>query len=123
METLVTAYLVNHDPLLKAASDFIFQNRPIKKDSYWDKIKTTYPEIATKILDLVVFNVKEEDLKKDWTIMSQQKKYRRIHIIPKLQFFGPQIIAATCDLVKVKYVIPYFADITLVSSMYYVCTC
>ena len=23
METLVTAYLVNHDPLLKAASDFI----------------------------------------------------------------------------------------------------
>jgi len=65
METLVTAYLVNHDPLLKAASDFIFENRPIKKDSYWDKIKTTYPEIATKILDLVVFNVKEEDLKKD----------------------------------------------------------
>ena len=65
METLVTAYLVNHDPLLKAASDFIFENRPIKKDSYWDKIKTIYPEIATKILDLVVFNVKEEDLKKD----------------------------------------------------------
>ena len=42
METLVTAYLVNHDPLLKAASDFIFENRPIKKDSYWDKIKTNY---------------------------------------------------------------------------------
>ena len=55
------AYLVNHDPLLKAASDFIFQNRPTD----WDKIKTTYPEIATKILDLVVFNVKEEDLKND----------------------------------------------------------
>ena len=67
METFVTAYLVNHDPLLKAASDFIFQNGPIKKDSYWDKIKTTYPEIATmpKLLDLVVFNVKDEDLKKD----------------------------------------------------------
>ena len=42
METLVTAYLVNHDPLLKAASDFIFENRLIKKD-LWDKIKTTYP--------------------------------------------------------------------------------
>ena len=54
-----------HDPLLKAAFDFIFQNRPIKKDSYWDKIKTTYPEIATKILDLVVLNVKAEGLKKD----------------------------------------------------------
>ena len=37
-----THYLVNHDPLLKAASDFIFENRPIKKDSYWDKIKTNY---------------------------------------------------------------------------------
>ena len=53
--------MVNNDPLLKAASDFIFQNRPTD----WDKIKTTYPEIATKILDLVVFNVKEEDLKND----------------------------------------------------------
>ena len=61
METLVTSYLVNDDLLLKAASDFIFQNRPIKKDSTWDKIKTTYPEIATKMLDLVVF----EDTKQE----------------------------------------------------------
>ena len=67
--------MVNHDPLLKAASDFIFQNRPIKKDSYWDKIKTTYPEIATKILDLVVFNVKEEDLKKRMNNYVATKKY------------------------------------------------
>ena len=65
MEILVTAYLVNYDPLLQAASAFIFKNRPIKKDAAWDKIKTTYPEIATKILDLVVFDAKE-DQEKDW---------------------------------------------------------
>ena len=59
MEILVTSYLVNSDPLLKVASDFVFKNRPIKKDASWNKIKTTYPEIATKILDLMVFEVKE----------------------------------------------------------------
>ena len=65
MEILVTAYLVNYDPLLQAASAFIFKNRPIKKDAAWDKIKTTYPEIATKILDLVVFDAKEDQ---DWML-------------------------------------------------------
>ena len=66
MEILVTAYLVNYDPLLQAASAFIFKNRPIKKDAAWDKIKTTYPEIATKILDLVVFDTKEDQ---DWMLL------------------------------------------------------
>ena len=58
MEILVTAYLVNYDPLLQAASAFIFKNRPIKKDA-------AYPEIATKILDLVVFDAKEDQ---DWML-------------------------------------------------------
>ena len=60
METLVTAYLVNHVPLLKAASNFIFQNRPMKIDASWEKIKAMYPEIGTRILDLVVFDSKDD---------------------------------------------------------------
>ena len=74
MEILVTAYLVNYDPLLQAASAFIFKNRPIKKTliylKSWDKIKTTYPEIATKILDLVVFHAKE-DQEQDWMLSTE----------------------------------------------------
>ena len=56
MDILVTAYLLNHNLLLKEVSKFIFDNRgSILKCEQWDEIKTEHPGIATKVIDLIVF--------------------------------------------------------------------
>ena len=42
---------------LEKASKFIFQNHgKIKKPEEWDQIKKTHPHIATKVMDLIVFD-------------------------------------------------------------------
>ena len=57
MEITFFAYLINNDTLLEKASKFIFQNHgKIKKPEEWDQIKKTHPHIATKVMDLIVFD-------------------------------------------------------------------
>ena len=57
MEITFVAYLINNDALLEKASKFIFQNHgKIKKPEEWDQIKKTHPNIATKVMDLVIFD-------------------------------------------------------------------
>ena len=61
MEIVVAAYLINHDHLLQEGSKFIFNNRgSIKKCAEWDEIKTRHPGIATKVMDLIVFDDRTE---------------------------------------------------------------
>merc|ERR1712062_550903 len=56
MEITFTAYLIDNDQLLQKASKFISNNiGAIKKPDQWDQIKKTYPHIATKVMDLIVF--------------------------------------------------------------------
>ena len=56
MEVLAVAYQVQDDFLLKTATEFIINNRGrIKKRGDWDKLQEAFPEIATKVIDLVVF--------------------------------------------------------------------
>ena len=56
MEITFTAYLIDNDQLLQKASKFISNNiGAIKKPDQWDQIKKTYPHIATKVMDLVIF--------------------------------------------------------------------
>ena len=57
VEITFTAYLISKDKLLQSASNFIFENRgSIKKCDLWDQITKTHPEIAIKIMDLIVFD-------------------------------------------------------------------
>jgi len=57
MEITFTAYLIDNDQLLQKASKFISNNiGAIKKPEQWDNIKKTYPHIATKVMDLIVFD-------------------------------------------------------------------
>ena len=61
MEIVVAAYLINDDFLLQKGSEFIFNNRgTIKKCAEWDDVKTRHPGIATKVMDLIVFDDKAE---------------------------------------------------------------
>ena len=56
MAIAFVAYLINNDYLLEKASKFIFQNHgKIKKPEEWDHIKRSHPHIATKVMDLVIF--------------------------------------------------------------------
>ena len=57
VEITFTAYLISKDKLLQSASNFIFENRgSIKKCDLWHQITKTHPEIAIKIMDLIVFD-------------------------------------------------------------------
>ena len=57
MEITFATYLINNEPLLEKASKFIFRNHwKIKKPEEWDQIKKTHPHIATKVMDLIVFD-------------------------------------------------------------------
>ena len=56
MEIAFTAYMVEHEHLLQKASQFLINNAgAIKKPERWDQIKTTHPQIAIKVMDLIVF--------------------------------------------------------------------
>lgn len=56
MEIALTAYMVEHEHLLQKASQFLINNAgAIKKPERWDQIKTTHPQIAIKVMDLIVF--------------------------------------------------------------------
>ena len=60
METAFTAYTIGNEELLKRASGFIIKNAgAIKKPEQWDEIKKTHPQIATKVMDLIVFEQDE----------------------------------------------------------------
>ena len=60
MEIAYTAYVVSNEELLKKASGFIIKNAgAIKKPEQWDEIKKTHPQIATKVMDLIVFEHEE----------------------------------------------------------------
>ncbi len=57
LETMVTAFLVNSEELMKASSTFALEHRgQILKGENWDRIKLTYPQIAAKVLDEIIFN-------------------------------------------------------------------
>ena len=57
LEITFMAFLIAKDELLQAASTFIFENRgAVKKSDLWKQIKKTHPEIAIKIMDLIVFD-------------------------------------------------------------------
>ena len=57
MEITATAYLLDNDQLLQRASAFIFDHRgSIKQTEKWDQIKVMHPGIATKVMDLIVFD-------------------------------------------------------------------
>ena len=61
VEITYTAFLTSKDELLQSASKFIFENRgSIKKCDVWNQIKKTHPEIAIKIMDLIVFDAETE---------------------------------------------------------------
>ena len=61
VEITYTAFLTSKDELLQMASKFIFENRgSIKKGDVWNQIKKTHPEIAIKIMDLIVFDAKTD---------------------------------------------------------------
>ena len=56
MEITFAAYLINNETLLQKASQFIFNNHGnIKKPAEWDQIKKSHPHVATKVMDLIVF--------------------------------------------------------------------
>ena len=56
MAITFVAYLINNDSLFEKASKFIFQNHGnIKKPEEWDQITKTHPNIATKVMNLVIF--------------------------------------------------------------------
>ena len=56
MEIAFTAYLIEHEQLLKKASKFIINNAgQIKKPDNWDQITNTHPQITKKVMDLVIF--------------------------------------------------------------------
>jgi len=56
MAITFAAYLINNDSLFEKASKFIFQNHGnIKKPEEWDQITKTHPNIATKVMNLVIF--------------------------------------------------------------------
>ena len=60
MEIAYTAYVVSNEELLKKASGFIIKNAgAIKKPEQWDQIKKNHPQIATKVMDLIVFEHEE----------------------------------------------------------------
>ena len=57
MEITFTAYLIDNDQLLQKASKFISNNiGAIKKPDQWDQITKNYPHIATKVMNLIVFD-------------------------------------------------------------------
>ena len=57
MEITFVAYLINNDTLLEKASKFMIENHgKIKKPEQWDQIKKTHPHIATKVMDLIIFD-------------------------------------------------------------------
>ena len=61
VEITYTAFLTSKDELLQMASKFIFENRgSIKRSDIWNQIKKTHPEIAIKIMDLIVFDAKTD---------------------------------------------------------------
>ena len=57
MEITFVAYFINNETLLKKASQFMVENHgKIKKPQQWDQIKKTHPHIATKVMDLIIFD-------------------------------------------------------------------
>jgi len=71
MEIAFTAYLVNNEELLKKASRFIINHAgAIKKPEQWDRIKKGYPDIATKVMDLIIFDKDE--------VLDPAKKKRKV---------------------------------------------
>ena len=71
MEIAFTAYLVNNEELLKKASRFIINHAgAIKKPEQWDRIKKGYPHIATKVMDLIIFDKDE--------VLDPAKKKRKV---------------------------------------------
>ena len=57
MEITVAAHLVDNHELLEKASNFIFEKRgSIQKCELWDQIRKKNPEIAAKVMDLIVFD-------------------------------------------------------------------
>ena len=64
MEIAFTAYLIEHEQLLKKASKFIINNAgEIKKPDKWDQITNTHPQITKKVMDLVVFKTQSLTIK------------------------------------------------------------
>ena len=56
MTITLVAYLIDNEQLLQKASKFISNNvGAIKKPEQWDQIKKTHPHIATKVMDMIVF--------------------------------------------------------------------
>ena len=56
MTITLAAYLIDNEQLLQKASKFITENvGGIKKPEQWDQIKKTHPHIATKVMDMIVF--------------------------------------------------------------------
>ena len=57
MDILVTASKIDNAELIKSASDFCIKNRgQIRKMKNWDELKTKYPIIASKFLEMAVFS-------------------------------------------------------------------
>ena len=66
MEITFTAYLIDNDQLLQKASKFISNNiGTIKKPEQWDQINKTYPHIAKKVIDLILFDNQPSPPKKN----------------------------------------------------------
>ena len=56
MEIAVAAYLVENDQLLQKASKFIIDNvGALKEPEDWNQVTKTYPHIATKVMNLIMF--------------------------------------------------------------------
>ena len=57
MVVTVAAHLIENNQLLEKASNFIFEKRgSIRKCELWHQIRKKNPEIAAKVMDLIVFH-------------------------------------------------------------------
>ena len=60
IKTIYTADIMNNDELLKAAVEFMAQNRGnIKKCSFWDHFKARDPETFAKLMEKMFFETDE----------------------------------------------------------------
>jgi hypothetical protein len=57
IDRLFVGYLVNNSELMETATEFASENQgKVKKCENWNDIQKTYPDIATKLLDAVIFS-------------------------------------------------------------------
>ena len=59
LEITVTAYLLDNTKLLQMSSNFLVDNLGlIQKCEYWDQIQKKHPNIALKVMDMIIFGKK-----------------------------------------------------------------